>query len=49
MDSIWVSEAYDPGSIPGRATFKSPFSLFSSKFNKKLEILNILYICTVET
>ena len=27
MDSIWVSEAYDPGSIPGRATFKSLFWL----------------------
>lgn len=28
MDSIWVSEAYDPGSIPGRAT---SFFYISSK------------------
>lgn len=29
MDSIWVSEAYDPGSIPGKAT--SFFSLVRVK------------------
>ncbi len=32
MDSIWVSEAYDLGSIPSKATIKSPlFGLFPSK------------------
>ena len=34
MDSIWVSEAYDPGSIPGRATNKNhkPFTSNSLGF-----------------
>lgn len=36
MDSIWVSEAYDPGSIPGRATFIGPFWVFFTKFIKKI-------------
>lgn len=30
MDSIWVSEAYDPGSIPGRATRSRNFPLIPS-------------------
>jgi hypothetical protein len=32
MDSIRVSEAPDPGSIPGEATIKSSKSLFQSGF-----------------
>ena len=36
MDSIWVSEAYDLGSIPSKATLKTNFELFSSKNRVKL-------------
>ena len=28
MDSIWVSEAYDLGSIPGRATRRDKLNTF---------------------
>lgn len=37
MDSIWVSETYDPGSIPGKATDKK------QKLNKAFDLLNKKY------
>lgn len=37
MDSIWVSEAYDLGSIPSKATIKSPFLGFF--YQKSSEII----------
>lgn len=39
MDSIWVSEAYDPGSIPGKAT-KAPQT--RSFFLLELYLLHLL-------